>query len=839
MNKIRKPAFGDPGPADRTGETSPDKTGRSWSASFLFMVWLIATSCWTTLAQTRHEASARWWSGTVEASLKQAGTNRQELMKALDQAPADEREGIQFLIENMPEHDLQTLSGDFLLENCAMAYNKMKEAPWAKAIPDSIFLNDVLPYASVTESRDNWRRELYDISFPLIKACKTPAEACKVLNQNIFKLLKVKYSTKRRAPDQGPFETMKTGVATCTGLSILLIDACRSVGVPARIAGTPLWSNNSGNHSWVEVWDGGWLFTGAAEQSPDGFNRGWFVGNASQAVKDDRRHAIYAGSFKKTGLTFPMTWAKDVDDVNAVNVTDRYTANTKPAETSGVRLMLDVFNRPVGERVAARVMITDAADQTIKFDGTSKGDTADMNDHLFFQLPKQQTYVVDVAYKTQKVHQYYTTGTAAEDKLPIYLGGIPPVQPSPKSIYISPRVTSPIKAKDKERLNMALTAFFKAGAVQQARWKFSGSLEKLLRNNEPAVRQAAWESYRNAPIHDSLKSDFEAKRVRFENHVSPYTVKTVGTRPANGWALFIAMHGGGGTTQEFNDSQWRHMQIYYRDHPEVGGYIYVALRAPDNSWNGFYTSYAYPLIRNLLRQFALFGDIDANKKFIMGYSHGGYGAYAIGPKMPDYFAAIQASAAALADGASAITLRNTVFSTMVGAKDSMYGRSKHIVEFRHEIQQLRGDRTDIYPVTIQIIADHPHSGLPDRDKIADLYPNVRNPVPRELTWRLTDRTITDFFWLHTSAPEPGMDFNVTCKENHLTATTNLSSGTILLDSRLINFSKPVTLDFNGKKITRKLKPSLRTLCATMQRRGDPELAFTTEFRLPTQSSSKP
>ena len=36
-------------------------------------------------------------------------------------------------------------------------------------------------------------------------------------------------------------------------------------------------------------------------------------------------------------------------------------------------------------------------------------------------------------------------------------------------------------------------------------------------------------------------------------------------------------------------------------------------------------------------------DIDPDKVFIMGYSHGGYGAYAIGPKMPDHFAAIHAS----------------------------------------------------------------------------------------------------------------------------------------------------------------------------------------------------
>jgi len=34
-------------------------------------------------------------------------------------------------------------------------------------------------------------------------------------------------------------------------------------------------------------------------------------------------------------------------------------------------------------------------------------------------------------------------------------------------------------------------------------------------------------------------------------------------------------------------------------------------------------------------------ETDPNKVFIMGYSHGGYGAYAIGPKMPDRFAAIR------------------------------------------------------------------------------------------------------------------------------------------------------------------------------------------------------
>jgi predicted esterase len=398
-----------------------------------------------------------------------------------------------------------------------------------------------------------------------------------------------------------------------------------------------------------------------------------------------------------------------------------------------------------------------------------------------------------------------------------------------------------LPAKDAALLEESFATFFLAPAGEQASWNFPPRLEKLLLTHEAAVRAAAWQAYRSAPIHSELKRDFDARQVRFENHLSPYTVKTVGTRPPNGWPLFIAMHGGGGAPQELNDSQWRHMQVYYRDHPEVGGYVYVALRAPDNTWNGFYTGYVYPLIQNLLRQFMLFGDVDPNKKFIMGYSHGGYGAFAIGPKMPDYFAAIHASAAAPADGAVPLTLRNTVFSCMLGSKDTMYGRYDRIREFEQAIRELRGNRTDIYPVTVQIIPDHPHAGLPDRDKIVDMYPAVRNPVPRELTWRLTDGVVQDFFWLHVPSPAAGQDIVANCTGNRLVieTSTNLAAASVMLDSRLVDCGKSVLIELNGRKIIRKVQPHLRTLCSTLQRRGDPELAFTVEIPLPLQAAKSP
>ncbi|MAT78202.1 hypothetical protein CMK14_24070 [Candidatus Poribacteria bacterium] len=87
----------------------------------------------------------------------------------------------------------------------------------------------------------------------MIKDADTTGDAAAKLNHQIFKHTGVKYSRKRNRPGQAPSETIQTGVASCTGLSVILIDACRSVGIPARLVGTPLWSNMSGNHSWVEI----------------------------------------------------------------------------------------------------------------------------------------------------------------------------------------------------------------------------------------------------------------------------------------------------------------------------------------------------------------------------------------------------------------------------------------------------------------------------------------------------------------------------------------------------------------------------------------------------------
>ena len=233
-----------------------------------------------------------------------------------------------------------------------------------------------------------------------------------------------------------------------------------------------------------------------------------------------------------------------------------------------------------------------------------------------------------------------------------------------------------------DRVYKEALAYFSAPPDERAKWRFDAKLDKLLADEEPGVRKAVMRAYQDAPIHTALKKDFDEKQVRYKEHVSPYKVREVGKKPEKGWPLVIAMHGGGNAPQKLNDSQWKGMETHDQDQPDLTGYLYLALRAPNDTWNGFYDEYVPPLIANLIRQFVVFGQVDPDKVFLIGYSHGGYGALYIGPKTPDRFAAIHSSAAAPTDGTiSALSLRNTRFTFMVGETDTAYGRRERCEKF--------------------------------------------------------------------------------------------------------------------------------------------------------------
>ena len=196
----------------------------------------------------------------------------------------------------------------------------------------------------------------------------------------------------------------------------MLIDACRSVNVPARLVGIPSWTDKRGNHTWVEIWsDGDWHFTGAAEYNADGLDRAWFTKSASLADKSSKQHSIYATSFAKTKTTFPG-WSLDWrNPVFAINVTDRYTANKKldepktKANKDDIVVRVRVWNADKTARVVVPIEVRLAEDQSSLGKGKSTGNEADMNDMFETTLKQNTKYEIRLgAGDTIKTHQFTT-----------------------------------------------------------------------------------------------------------------------------------------------------------------------------------------------------------------------------------------------------------------------------------------------------------------------------------------------------------------------------------------------------------------------------------------------
>ncbi len=347
------------------------------------------------------------------------------------------------------------------------------------------------------------------------------------------------------------------------------------------------------------------------------------------------------------------------------------------------------------------------------------------------------------------------------------------------------------------------------------------------------IRALAWKVYKASPAHAALKDQWKKKTVATADRTSPYLWRYVGTKPANGWGLVIAMHGGGGAPKEINDNEWRYMfSTYYKEHPESGGYVYLALRAPNDTWNGFYDDSICPLVETLIKQFVLFADVNPDKVFTMGASHGGYGAFVIGPKIPDRFAAVHAAASAPSDGETmGENLRNTRFTFIVGEKDTAYGRADRCHKFEELVEKWRtqyGGFSGKFecPVGVGHL-------VPDHDELAELLKNTRDTRPDFVVWTQSDNVLKRCYWVEAPEPVNGGHIEAKIVKNTITLKAQKQTKlTLWLDDKLVDMKKPVTVEVEGgKPQVFHLKPSLETYCQGLEATADPHLTAPTRIEV--------
>ncbi|MDI9358531.1 MAG: transglutaminase-like domain-containing protein [Phycisphaerales bacterium] len=276
--------------------------------------------------QTLYSGISEVYQHHVAKTLELSQGNRAQLVDALQQVPLAHKNAMAFLIAYMPVQDAVNITAQELLDNVAWAYKAKETFPWGKDIPENIFFNDVLPYRSLDEVRDNWRAHFYNLFKQF--AVKDTSMLSVFLNvkEHIRDVVGVSYNTEREKANQNATESMRQGKASCTGLAILLNDALRALCIPTRLVGNYNWYDDRGNHTWNEVWvHSAWLV--CEYTTPKGYNDTWFIESAGKANPKDLEHAILAVSYRITKIPYTpiLLW----DDqkpimVHAINVTDQY-----------------------------------------------------------------------------------------------------------------------------------------------------------------------------------------------------------------------------------------------------------------------------------------------------------------------------------------------------------------------------------------------------------------------------------------------------------------------------------------------------------------------------------
>ncbi len=749
----------------------------------------------------------------VQAALDRCGQNRIQIEAALELVPAEQRQGMQFLVTHMPERDLNSLTAEFLLENTRYAYQAWESSPWKADIPQEIFFNNVLPYANINEGRDRWRAEFYERFRPLVKDAKTPAEAAAILNQNIFKILNVRYSTQRRKADQSPQESIKSGLASCTGLSILLIDACRAVGVPARFAGTPLWTNLSGNHSWVEVWDHGWHFTGAAEPNGLELDKAWFVGNASTALRDDPRHAIFAVSYKRTSLDFPLVWDEKIDYVHAVNVTDFYTKLGKPLPPGMVEVMFSAVEKPGGDRVIATLKLTDS-NGTVVFEGRTNDESFDANDHIRVALRSGQEYQAEFRHADRVIVRKIKAEN--RDQPFVFDFALADGKAEPGTIKVVSSVED-LKAylaiPRKERPAIENQPF---AAIP------------LARDDVKLVEQLLWDDH-VADIRHSRVEEMVARELSDGQFKMPFFYEVFGEKPKEGRSLYISMHGGGGAPKEVNHRQWENQKKLYKI--EEG--IYLAPRAPTDTWDLWHRPQIDQFFARLIENLIVLEDVDPNRVYLTGYSAGGDGVFQLAPRMADRWAAA-AMMAGHPNETSPLGLRNLPFTIQMGGLDSAYNRNGIAREWEKKLADLRQADPDGYVHVVKIHEGKPHwMDRLDAAALPWMAQFKRNTFPKKIVWKQDDVVHSRFYWLAVSTEGlPDRTEVIADLNDHEinVVSKDLKTLTIRLNDNMLDLDQPLSVVFNGKGVFQgKVSRKIGVIAKTLSEYGDPTAIYSAEI----------
>ena len=391
-------------------------------------------------------------------------------------------------------------------------------------------------------------------------------------------------------------------------------------------------------------------------------------------------------------------------------------------------------------------------------------------------------------------------------------------------------------AASAEAIGSLRAALALPGATREAILEQAWAEVPLTKGDAAAARDLLWEAHR-AATRAERQAEIEARELREGDLVMPFFMKVFGEKPAGGHSLWISLHGGGGAPARVNDQQWENQKKLYT----VAEGIYVAPRAPTNTWNLWHEPHIDRLFHRLIEDLVITGDVDPNRVYVLGYSAGGDGVYQLAPRMADHWAAA-AMMAGHPNGVSLEPVRNVPFALQVGELDSAYDRAKIGADYGRALEGFHAADPRGYDTFVKIHEGKGHwMDRADAAALPWMATHTRNPVPDRVVWQPTGASRESLSWLAlpADAPRSGgiIDARIDGQRIDVTRADGHEKIFIRLDDRLIDCDLPVQVRFGDRVLhDGPVMRSINTLARTLADRGDPELLFPSEISVAIPAS---
>jgi dienelactone hydrolase len=354
--------------------------------------------------------------------------------------------------------------------------------------------------------------------------------------------------------------------------------------------------------------------------------------------------------------------------------------------------------------------------------------------------------------------------------------------------------------------------------------------ENLSRPGAEAALRTLW-SERRSQLKEERAAEFQARAIELAGKTLRWEERMFGEAPTNGHSLWISMHGGGNAAARVNDRQWTNQMSLYT--PAEG--IYVAPRAPTDTWNLWHQAHIDPMFDRLIEDYVVLRGVNPDRVYIMGYSAGGDGVWQLAPRMADRWAAA-AMMAGHPNDASLLPLRNLPFALFVGGDDAAYNRNKIVAERAAELDKLREADPGGYEHLARIYPGLPHwMNRQDAEAIPWMAGRTRDPWPKKIVWRQDDVTHTRFYWLAVPAAEAKTKRQIVAQANgqNIDLTGDVPHGMILrLSDALLNLDKPLRVSVNGRDVFHgRVARRTEVIRESLLERADPRSAATAKLVL--------